>query len=371
MMDALRSSRTYQHYERNLMESEAPAIAADIFRNVLSHYPTGVSIVTGDVPDMGPVGLVVGTFTSLSLEPALVSFMPAKSSTSWPKIQSSGSFCVNVLGANQGDLCKQFSARGGKKFEGVDWRPAATGSPILSGAVAWVDCRIEQVFDSGDHQIVVGRVVDLQVESDELPMTFVRGSFGQVLLPQQSSAHEAATVDADDVHHQLAGEVAQLLGLEAFDYRAWVESRDQVVERLLIGFIEAMLSRFDEHVDEGDAPEEQLRSLISVSLKSMRDYSAAAILFQRERSNLGPESSQRLEVLEGEFRRRWTAVIERGVASGSFGEVDSRLAQQFLSDGLFSVARWFREGGRLTRDEVEGAYTTFALHVVRPSDAGK
>ena len=157
------------------METEAPAIAADMFRNVLSHYPTGVSIVTGDVPGAGPVGLVVGTFTSLSLEPALVSFMPAKSSTSWPKIQSSGSFCVNVLGANQGDLCQQFSARGGKKFEGVDWRPAATGSPILSGVMAWVDCRIEQVFDSGDHEIVVGRVVDLRVESDELPMTFLRG----------------------------------------------------------------------------------------------------------------------------------------------------------------------------------------------------
>jgi flavin reductase (DIM6/NTAB) family NADH-FMN oxidoreductase RutF/AcrR family transcriptional regulator len=353
------------------MESEAPAIAADMFRNVLSHYPTGVSIVTGDVADIGPVGLVVGTFTSLSLEPAMVSFMPAKSSTSWPKIQSSGSFCVNVLGANQGDLCKQFSARGGKKFEGVDWRPAATGSPILDGAMAWVDCRIEQVFDSGDHQIVVGRVVDLRVESDELPMAFLRGSFGQVHLPQPSpSAHEAATVDADDVHHQLAGEVAELLGLEAFDYRAWVESREEVVEKLLIGFIEAMLSRFDDLDDDGEVPEEQLRSLISVSLKSMRDYSAAAIMFQRERSTLGPESSRRLEVLESEFRRRWTAVIERGVASGSFGEVDPRLAQQVLSDGLFSVARWFREGGRLQREDVEDAYTEFALNVVRRLGAG-
>lgn len=352
------------------MESEAPAIAADMFRNVLSHYPTGVSIVTGDVADIGPVGLVVGTFTSLSLEPAMVSFMPAKSSTSWPKIQSSGSFCVNVLGANQGDLCKQFSARGGKKFEGVDWRPAATGSPILDGAMAWVDCRIEQVFDSGDHQIVVGRVVDLRVESDELPMAFLRGSFGEVHLPQPSPSDEAATVDADDVHHQLAGEVAELLGLEAFDYRAWVESREEVVEKLLIGFIEAMLSRFDDLDNDGEAPEEQLRSLISVSLKSMRDYSAAAIMFQRERSNLGPESSRRLEVLESEFRRRWTAVIERGVASGSFGAVDPRMAQQFLSDGLFSVARWFREGGRLQREDVEDAYTEFALNVVRPWAAG-
>ena len=173
------------------------------------------------------------------------------------------------------------------------------------------------------------------------------------------------------MHHQLAGEVANLLGLEAFDYRAWVESRDEVVEKLLIGFIEAMLARFDALEDEGEPPEEQLRSLISVSLNSMRDYSAAAIMFQRERSNLGPESSRRLEVLEREFRRRWTTVIERGVASGSFGPVDPRMAQQFLSDGLFSVARWFREGGRLQREDVEAAYAELALNVVRPSSAGK
>ena len=145
------------------MSAQESDIGADTFRKVLSYYPTGVSVVTGSTVGEGPVGLVVGTFTSLSLEPALVSFMPAKSSSSWPKIRSSGAFCVDVLGAGQAEACRQFSAPGGRKFEGVDWRPGATGSPILSGSVAWVDCRIEQVFDSGDHQIVVGRVVDLRV----------------------------------------------------------------------------------------------------------------------------------------------------------------------------------------------------------------
>ena len=347
------------------METESPTIAADLFRNVLSNYPTGVSIVTGDVPDQGPVGLVVGTFTSLSLEPALVSFMPAKSSTSWPKIQSSGAFCVNVLGANQGELCRQFSAPGGNKFEGVDWSPAATGSPILSGVMAWVDCRIEQVFDSGDHQIVVGRVVDLRVETDEHPMTFLRGSFGEVHLPQAAQTGPKV-VAADGAKEQLAGEVAQILGLDAFESQAWAESRDQILERLLIGFIDALLDRFDTHVDEAATPEEQLRSLVTVSLDSLRDFAAAAILFQSERSSLSPESSERLGVLEDEFRRRWTTVIERGVASGSFGPVDPRMTQQFLSDALFSVARWFRDGGRLKRSEVEESFTTLALNVVRP-----
>jgi flavin reductase (DIM6/NTAB) family NADH-FMN oxidoreductase RutF len=347
------------------METEVPTIAADLFRNVLSNYPTGVSIVTGDVPDQGPVGLVVGTFTSLSLEPALVSFMPAKSSTSWPKIQSSGAFCVNVLGANQGALCRQFSTPGGNKFDGVDWRPAATGSPLLNGVVAWVDCRIEQVFDSGDHQIVVGRVVDLRVESDELPMTFLRGSFGQVQLPEPAPIGPKRAA-ADGSREQLAGEVAQILGLDAFESDAWAESRDQILERLLTGFIEALLGRFDEFIDEAAAPEAQLRSLVTVSLDSLRDFAAAAILFQSERASLSPGSSERLGTLEDEFRRRWTTVIERGVASGAFGAVDPRLVQQYLSDALFSVARWFREGGRLQRSEVEEAYTLLALNTVRP-----
>lgn len=346
------------------MESEVPTIAADVFRNVLSNYPTGVSIVTGDVPGQGPVGLVVGTFTSLSLEPALVSFMPAKSSTSWPKIEKSGAFCVNVLGANQGDLCRKFSTPGGNKFDGVEWTPTVTGSPLLSGVMAWVDCRIEQVFDSGDHQIVVGRVVDLRVETEEPPMTFLRGSFGKVSLHDSAQTGPKAT-SPDGAKEQLAGEVAQALGLDAFESRAWAESRDQILARLLVGFIEALLGRFDEAVDDAATPEKQLLSLVTVSLESLRDFAAAAILFQSERSSLSADNSERLEAFELEFRRRWTTVIERGTAAGSFASVDPRMAQQFLSDSLFSVARWFRDGGRLQRREVNEAYTALALNLVR------
>lgn len=233
------------------MENEAPAIAGETFRQVLGHYPTGVSIITADVPGTGPVGMVVGTFTSLSLEPPLVSFMPAKSSTSWPKIQSSGSFCVNVLAAGQSELSRQFSVPGGKKFEGVQWRPASTGSPILSGITAWVDCRIEQVFDSGDHEIVVGRVVDLAVESEELPMTFHRGRLGQVHIPDAESMTDAQAAGDDS---KLAEEVAQLLGLSVFEARAWAETREQVVERLLIGFLEVLLRRYDERVYAAGSP---------------------------------------------------------------------------------------------------------------------
>jgi 3-hydroxy-9,10-secoandrosta-1,3,5(10)-triene-9,17-dione monooxygenase reductase component len=347
------------------MRVEESDIGADVFRKVLSYYPTGVSVVTGSSAGDGPVGLVVGTFTSLSLEPALVSFMPAKSSTSWPKIRSSGAFCVNVLGVDQAELCRQFSAPGGRKFEGVDWRPGATGSPILSGSVAWVDCWIEQVFDSGDHQIVVGRVVDLRVESDELPMTFLRGGYAQLQLPQLSAAPEATAAGVEVAPARLAEEVADLLGLDAFEAKAWVESREQIVERLLIGFLEVLLDRFGGAVDGEGSADEQLQSLIRVSMESLRDYAAAAILFQSERAGLTPGTSARVRDLEQAFRGHWKAVIERGVSAGAFDpDIDPRMAQQFLCDAIFSTARWYHDGGRLKRREVEDMYAKFAVNAV-------
>lgn len=347
------------------MGNEAPVISGDTFRNVLGHYPTGVSIITADVPDIGPVGMVVGTFSSLSLDPPLVSFMPAKSSTSWPKIQSAGSFCVNVLGASQGDLSRQFTARDGKKFEGAEWRPASTGSPILSGVTAWVDCKIEQVFDSGDHEIVVGRVVDLQVESDELPMTFLKGRFGQVHLPDPSTDGSPAPAAPDNSAAKLAEEVAEMLGLDALEVRAWAESREQIIERLLIGFLEVLIKHYKERVDEGQSPEEQLKALVRVSLDTLNEYGAAAILFQNERDSLAHGAAGQLKNLENEFRGTWTAVIERGMKAGSFFNADPRMAQQFICDALFSVARWFRDGGRLSRSQMENEFTEFALNVVR------
>jgi flavin reductase (DIM6/NTAB) family NADH-FMN oxidoreductase RutF len=348
------------------MSMTEAGIGADVFRKVLSYYPTGVSVVTGHSAEDGPVGLVVGTFTSLSLDPPLVSFMPAKSSSSWPKIRSTGAFCVNVLGVNQGELCRQFSVPGGRKFDGVEWQPGVTGSPILKGSVAWVDCQIEQVFDSGDHQIVVGRVVDLRVESDDLPMTFLRGAYAQLHLPEPapvSEAAEAAGVDAAPA--KLAEEVAELLGLDAFESRAWAEGREQVVERLLIGFLEVLLDRFGAAVQAQGSAQQQLESLVRVSMESLGDYAAAAILFQSERSGLTPGSSGRVRELEQQFRGYWKAVIERGVRSGDFDpDIDARMAQQFLCDAIFSTARWYRDGGRLTRLELQDMYTKFAVNTV-------
>ncbi len=142
----------------------ARAADADWFRRVLGQYPTGVSVVTGIAPDGAAAGLAVGSFTSVSLDPPLVAFMPGVGSSSWPKIAPARKFCVNILAADQESVCRAFASKAADKFADLSWRPAPSGAPILDGAVAWVDCDVEVVHEAGDHLIVIGRVRDLDIE---------------------------------------------------------------------------------------------------------------------------------------------------------------------------------------------------------------
>ena len=156
-----------------------PAIDAARFRQVLGHFATGVTVIASSGPE-GPVGLAVGSFTSLSLDPPLVAFCADKRSSSWPKIREAGSFCVNVLSDDQEALCRAFASKGADKFAGVGWEPTGTGSPRLTGALAWIDCTVDTVHDGGDHEICVGRVRELDVDVEDAgPLVFYRGGYGR------------------------------------------------------------------------------------------------------------------------------------------------------------------------------------------------
>lgn len=149
------------------------------FRQVLGQFPTGVTVVTAMSADGRPEGMAVGSFTSVSLNPPLVAFFPDKSSTTWPKLAPTRSFCVNVLSADQEDVCRLFATKGIDRFAQFPWRGAPSGSPILDGAVAWIDCDIESITEAGDHFIVLGRVRDLNIGSETLPLLFYRGGYGR------------------------------------------------------------------------------------------------------------------------------------------------------------------------------------------------
>jgi 3-hydroxy-9,10-secoandrosta-1,3,5(10)-triene-9,17-dione monooxygenase reductase component len=151
------------------------------FRQVLGRLPTGVVIVTGG-NSATPKGLVVGSFMSVSLLPPLVAVCPAKTSTSWPEIEQTGTFCANILGHGQEQLARQFAASGGDKFAGVDWAPApASGAPLLDGVAAWIDCRIYNRVEAGDHWLVLGEVLELSVSGEGGALVFHGGAFHQLV----------------------------------------------------------------------------------------------------------------------------------------------------------------------------------------------
>ncbi|MEU2788158.1 flavin reductase family protein [Streptomyces sp. NPDC007100] len=170
---------------RAVREDERAPLDPAVFRAVLGHFASGVTVVTAPAqgPADSPAGFACQSFASLSLDPPLVAFMVARTSTTWPRIARAGVFCVNVLGAGQEELCRAFAVSGADKFAGVTHTPApVTGSPRLAGVPAWIDCAVQAVHTGGDHLIVVGRVAALGTDPDAAeagPLLFHRGTFGR------------------------------------------------------------------------------------------------------------------------------------------------------------------------------------------------
>ena len=146
------------------------------FRAVLGHFATGVALITG-MHDGRPAGLTCQSFFSLSLDPPMVALAPGRKSTSWPRVASTGTFCANVLASDQEPLARTFAESGADKFAGVGWSPGANRAPRLHGALAWIECTIENTFETGDHYLVVAGVDEVEVGSGQ-PLLFYRGGFG-------------------------------------------------------------------------------------------------------------------------------------------------------------------------------------------------
>ncbi|MDQ0620506.1 flavin reductase family protein [Arthrobacter globiformis] len=148
-------------------------------RDVLGHFATGLTVITA-ATENGPAGFTCQSFASLSLEPALVTFSPARTSSTWPLLRQAGRFTVNILPADHQHLAAQFARSGADKFAGVDHSPSPLGNPVLEGALAWVDCELRQEYDGGDHTIVVAAVHALSARSGVDPLLFFKGGYVSV-----------------------------------------------------------------------------------------------------------------------------------------------------------------------------------------------
>lgn len=157
-------------------------------REVLGHFVSGLTVITAAL-DGAPVGFTCQSFSSLSLDPPMVSFAPSRSSSSWPKVRQASSFCINILSEDQSEISNAFSRSGTDKFAGVSWTPSAYGAPIIAGAAAFMDAHVWAEYDGGDHTIVAATVLDLGADSSRTPLMFHRGGYGLQAALQAVTKH--------------------------------------------------------------------------------------------------------------------------------------------------------------------------------------
>ena len=196
------------------------------FREVTGHYPTGVAVVTGTDPTGELLALVVGTFSSVSLDPPLVSFMPMKTSRTFARMQDCSSLCINIVGGDQEREVMSIAQRWENKFAGIDWYASPNGSPVLTDAIGWMDTTIWKTVDAGDHWIVLCEVQDMAITNPVSPLIFFQGGYGSFvctsllarmdheILPAIHAAH-AARAEVDALAAEIGCEVSVLTAVSA------------------------------------------------------------------------------------------------------------------------------------------------------------
>lgn len=285
------------------------------YRQVLGQYPTGVCVVTAQAADGEAIAMVVGSFSSVSLDPPLIAFFPDRNSSSWARLRPCEKFCVNVLAADQEELCRRLASKDPKKFDGVSHRISPLGNLLLEGAVAWIECRKHAVTDAGDHEMVSGLVLDLDVGAGGLPLLFFRGGYGRFT---------PGTLVADQEH---GISLAQLRGVDC----ARIEM-DKLVER--VGGVCIATVRVGDEL------------AIAASAGQGRSGGAATLVGQRLPFT-PPTGGVFAAWLTSEKRQKWAARASRPAATLASLEAVRRRgysiglrneAQRVLSDRLLAAA---------------------------------
>lgn len=155
--------------------TDGARITAQLFRSALGRYPTGVTVVAADGPN-GPVGMTANSFTSVSLDPPLVSWCPARSAERFAVFTRAERFAIHVLSDSQQALAQHF-ARPLRDTAWDGWQRDESGLPLLPGTVSRFACRLHAVHEAGDHAIVLGRVEGLET-GPGTPLIFADGTYG-------------------------------------------------------------------------------------------------------------------------------------------------------------------------------------------------
>lgn len=145
-------------------------------RAACGRFATGVVVVAASTPD-GPVGMAVNSFTSISLDPPLLGFGAARTSTTWPRLRAAGGFAVSVLAAGHGPLCRRFAQPGADRFTSGEWGTSPSGHPVLLDGLGWFDCTVTDVHTVGDHELVIAAATAWDASPGGSPLVFHGGTF--------------------------------------------------------------------------------------------------------------------------------------------------------------------------------------------------
>lgn len=145
-------------------------------RDALGNFATGVTIVTCATPS-GPLGIAANSFASVSLDPPLVLWSPARASRRFPAFEAAERYAIHVLGEDQAHVCRQFASEG-HNFNGLDWAEGPDGVPLINDCLSRFDCTRVAAHDGGDHVIIVGQVNSVKVRAGA-PLLFSSGRYGR------------------------------------------------------------------------------------------------------------------------------------------------------------------------------------------------
>lgn len=164
-------------------------LSPDDFRRGLSHFASGVTVVTTRDRDGRPAGLTASAFTSVSLVPPLILVCVAQNAQSYPALRDSKGFAINILASGQEGISNRFASSKGvpaEKFDGVAHTAGTLGFPLLDGALACLECTTVHAYPGGDHTIFVGQVEAVRTHADAEPLLYFRGRYGRVQPPEAS-----------------------------------------------------------------------------------------------------------------------------------------------------------------------------------------
>lgn len=274
-------------------------LSAEEFREVIGHFASGVTVVTA-LEQGQPYGTTASAVASLSLEPPMLLVCMNRSSRTGQAIDRSGRFGVNILTEDQPEVAERF-ARKGSDFEGIPLRPGSWGEPLLSEALATLECRVAERVAGGTHTVFIAEVDRASARTGAAPLAYFRGMFGRLELPEARSAAPGPESLAEAARARLAIElgVAELvvgeLGAEALgELRAALGEPEAFWERF-VGLVPAAVARAYRRLDPAPVPgedDEESRRALLAALEAGDGEAARRAL--RARARAAAEAARRL-----------------------------------------------------------------------------